>query len=117
MTFLIILSKIMISILIALGPLFIISTLFDATKSFFVNWLNMLCRYGLILILLFGINKFALDIFDSYLSAAVADNTILISTAAPTAVMALIIFFLLCQISKIAKGLGAGIAIQPTGKT
>lgn len=113
--FLIILSKIAISVLVALGPLFIISTIFDSTKRFFENWVGMLCNYALILVLVIGVNKFILDIFNTYLAQAVADNELSVATAAPITVTAIISCFVLAQILSIASGLGGGIALATMG--
>lgn len=113
--FLIVLSKVAVSVLVALGPLFIISTMFDATKRFFENWVGMLCNYGLIVVLLIGVNSFILDIFTAFMQQAVADNTLEISSAAPVATMSIICFFVLGQVLTIASGLGGGVALATMG--
>ena len=113
--FLVILSKVAIAILVAIGPLFIVATLFDATRRFFENWAGMLCNYGLILVLVVGINTFILSIFNAYLAQAVTDNGIEIGTAAPVAATALICFFVLAQVQGMASGLAGGISLSSMG--
>ena len=56
------------NILVAIGPLFIVATLFDATRRFFENWAGMLCNYALILVLVVGVNLFIVGIFNTYLA-------------------------------------------------
>lgn len=113
--FLIILSKVAVSVLVALGPLFIISTLFDSTKRFFENWVGMLANYGLIIVLVIGVNKFILDIFNTYLAQAIANNALEVASAAPITVTAIISCFVLAQVLSIASGLGGGISLATMG--
>ena len=49
--FLLALSRIALSLLLALGPLFIAFLLFDSTKQYFVSWLGQLANYALITLL------------------------------------------------------------------
>ncbi len=113
--FLVILSKVAVAILVAIGPLFIVATLFDATRRFFENWAGMLCNYALILVLVVGVNLFIVGIFNTYLAQAITDNGIEISSAAPVAATALICFFVLAQVPSMASGLAGGISLSSMG--
>lgn len=55
--FLILLSKIMTTVLLAIGPLFIIMLLFNTTQRFFESWLGMVMNFGFILILAAAIGQ------------------------------------------------------------
>lgn len=112
--FLIILSKVAISVLIALGPLFIIATLFAATRRFFDNWIGLLCNYGLILVFV-GVNIFILSVFNAYLAQAVTESGVEISSAAPVVITALISLFVLGQITGIAGGLSGSVSLSSMG--
>ncbi|MDF5351418.1 type IV secretion system protein, partial [Vibrio parahaemolyticus] len=60
--FLILLSKIMTTVLLAVGPLFIVMLLFNATQRFFESWLGMLINQGLILILRVAIGQLMISL-------------------------------------------------------
>lgn len=46
-----VMSLLMTSVLLALGPLFIIAVLFNTTQRFFESWLGLVLNFGLVLIL------------------------------------------------------------------
>ena len=47
----IIVAKVVLGVLVALGPIFIASLLFDATRRFFERWVAMVVTYGLLIVL------------------------------------------------------------------
>lgn len=113
--FLIILSKVAVAILCALGPLFIISTLFDSTKRFFENWVAMLANYSLVLVLVIAVNAFIMSIFQTYLGQITAGKELQIIDIAPIIVLAIISCLILGQVMSIASGLGGGVSIATMG--
>ena len=66
--FLLALSSIALSVLLALGPLFIVLLLFDATRRFFEAWLAQLANYALITILTVMVAALMLHLVASYAS-------------------------------------------------
>lgn len=113
--FLMVLAKIAISVLAALGPLFIISTFFDSTKRFFENWVGMVANYGLVIVLVIAVNKFILDLFMQHLSAASMQSGVDVTTLGPTVATAIISIFVLAQVLSMASGLAGGISLATMG--
>lgn len=115
--FLIILSKISIAILIAVGPFFIILTMFESTKRFLEQWVAQLCNYGIMTILTIAFNAFILEIL--YKSTEKILNEVSTSSdvvnAAPILIIGLISFLIMMQIPTISSALAGGFAIQTFG--
>ncbi|MBT4989620.1 MAG: hypothetical protein HOM96_03695 [Rickettsiales bacterium] len=61
--------KVILAILFIIGPIFFIFLVFESTKQFFRNWLNMIISYSLQLAMLF----FVINIFGYMLLAALFD--------------------------------------------
>lgn len=59
-------SKIMVGLLAALGPIFIYSLLFEASKRFFASWLNQIMYYSAMILFFSVIYGFFMDMFDRY---------------------------------------------------
>lgn len=70
--FLIALSSIALAVLLALGPLFIVMLLFDASRRFFEAWLAQLANYALITILTVLVAALLLQIVASYAAQTAA---------------------------------------------
>ena len=64
--FLIALSRVALAVLLALGPLFIVMALFDATRRFFEAWLHELSNYALVAILTVMVSALMLDLVQAY---------------------------------------------------
>ena len=62
-------AKVILSILFIIGPIFFIFLIFESTKQFFKNWLNMIISYSLQLAMLF----FVVNIFGYMILAAFFD--------------------------------------------
>lgn len=113
--YLIILSKVAIAILVALGPLFIISTLFESTKSYFNNWLGMLCNYGFVLVLVIAVNSFMLTLYSRFLGEINLTGDLQVISVAPIIITSIISVMVLSQIPSIAQGLGGGAQLASMG--
>jgi type IV secretion system protein VirB6 len=70
--FLLALSKIALSILLALGPLFVVLILFDSTKRFFESWIAQLANYAFITILSVLVAALMMHLLQSAADQAVA---------------------------------------------
>lgn len=115
--FLILLSKVMTTVLLAVGPLFIIMLLFNSTQRFFESWLSMVMNFGFILILSAAIGQLMTKLADSYIDGMAADGRDLANLGDATM---LCIVFALCtlvvkQVPSIASALGGGIALATQG--
>lgn len=115
--FLIILSKISIAILIAVGPFFIILTMFDSTKRFLEQWVAQLCNYGIMTVLTIAFNAFILKILDSAAQRILQEvsTSSEVANASPILIVGLISFLIMMQIPTISSALAGGFAIQTFG--
>jgi type IV secretion system protein VirB6 len=114
--FLLALSKIALSVLIALGPLFLALLLFESTKRFFEAWLAQLCNYAFLTILTVMIAAFMLEVVSTAAQAAVeAGGEIEIVHALKVCVAAALTFLVMKQAPAMAQGLASGVALSSFG--
>jgi type IV secretion system protein VirB6 len=114
--FLIALSKVALSVLLALGPLFIIGLLFDSTKRFFESWVAQLANYGLITVLAVAVGALLLSIVKKYASDTAAIGAgMKMTDAVDMLLVAVIVFLVMRQVMPMAAGLASGIALSTYG--
>jgi type IV secretion system protein VirB6 len=114
--FLIALSSVALSLLLALGPLFIAMLLFDATKRLFVAWIAQLANYGLITILTIMLGALLLKIVESYAAQTAAlGNTIRLVDATNMVLVAVLVLLVLRQVMPIAAALAGGVSLSSHG--
>lgn len=114
--FLIILAKIALTLVIALGPLFIVSLLFQPTANFFNAWVQQLCNYGTLIILVVGANVFMLTLFETASTGAAAmTSTAQVDQIFPFVIIGVISLFVLHQLPTIASGLAGGLSLSSGG--
>lgn len=114
--FLIALSSIACSLLLAIGPLFIVMLLFDSTKRYFEAWIAQLANYALITILTVLVCALLLQIVESYAQQTAARGAALLTMdALDMVLMAGLVFLLMRQVMPIAAGLAAGPALEGFG--
>lgn len=73
--FLFALSRVALSVLLALGPLFIMGALFDSTRRWFEAWLAQLATYGLITLLTAMVTALLLSLVQTYAAQTAARGT------------------------------------------
>jgi len=115
--FLILLSKIMTTVLLAVGPLFFTMLLFNATQRFFESWLSMVMNFGFILILSSAIGKLITTIASEYVDS-LGTNASALANLGDTGMLCIV--FGLCtlvvkQVPAVAAALGGGIALATQG--
>lgn len=111
--FLLALSKVAISVILALGPIFIVLLFFDATKRFFESWIAQLANYALITVLALTVAALMLSIVRSYAANAVTlGGAITIAESARVCIAAALVFLVMRQVMPIAAGLASGIALS-----
>lgn len=115
--FLILLSKVMTTVLLAIGPLFIVMLLFNSTQRFFESWLGMVVNQGLILILGAAIGKLMISLADIAMDSMSSDPAAL-SNLADASILCLL--YGLCimvvkQVPSVAAALGGGVALATQG--
>jgi type IV secretion system protein VirB6 len=111
--FLLALSKIALSILLALGPLFLALLFFDTTKRFFESWLAQMANYAFITILTVLIAALMMTLVTSAAQAAVArGGGIQIADAVRVCMAAGLTFLVMRQVMPMAAGLASGVALN-----
>jgi type IV secretion system protein VirB6 len=114
--FLIALSSIASSLLLAIGPLFVVMLLFDSTRRLFDAWVAQLANYALITILTVMSAALLLRVVESYAAQTAARGTALMTVdALDMMLMAVLVFLLLRQIMPIASSLAGGLSLTSMG--
>jgi type IV secretion system protein VirB6 len=112
--FLMALSKVAMTAILALGSLFILSLLFE-TAGFFNSWIRQLSNYFLVPILVMAVNLLVLKLFSRSASAAAIANAGEVDQIFPFLVMGLISLLALASVLTIAAGLAGGVALSSFG--
>lgn len=114
--FLLALSSIALSVLLALGPLFVVLLLFDGTRRVFAAWLAQLTNYALITVLTVMVAALLLHLVQLY-----AQQTAALGAAIDTVdaldflLVTVLVFLFMQQVMPIAAGLSGGIALSTFG--
>lgn len=114
--FLLALSNIALSVLLALGPLFIVMLLFGGTRRLFAAWLAQLANYALITVLTVMVAALLLHLVQRY-----AEQTAALGSAVDTVdaldflLVTVLVFLFMQQVMPIASGLAGGIALSTYG--
>ena len=108
----ILVAKVVLGVLVALGPMFIASLLFESTRRFFERWAAMIVTYALVLVLFAVFFTFMLGVFDHYVAELRFDGTQNVGYAvAGTLVIATVSILTLFEAKVLAMGLGSGITL------
>lgn len=114
--FLLVIAKITLAITLAIGPIFLILTIFEATKKFFDSWLGQVLNAVFQTILTAASIKLILTLVQAYLSDAsgvAADPSF--NQALPAIAYAIIGVLVLMQVPSIAGALGGGVSVGTLG--
>jgi len=114
--FLLALSSIALAVLLALGPLFIASLFFDATKRFFAAWIAQLVNYGLITVLTVMVAALLLQVVRSFATQTAARGTAILTVDVLNMLLiAVLVFLVLRQVMPVAAGLAGGVSLSSFG--
>jgi len=114
--FLIVLAKIALSLIISVGPLYIISLLFQPTADFFSGWIKQLANYFMLMVLVIASNVFVMTLFQRAASGATAiSSTAQIDQIFPFLIMGVVSSLVIAQLPMIAAGLAGGISLSSYG--
>ena len=114
--FLLTLSRIALSVLLALGPLFVSLLLFETTKRFFESWIAQLANYALITVLTVLMAALMLAVLSAAAEQAVtAGGSIEIADAVRVCLAAGLTFLVMRQVMPMAAGLASGLALSTFG--
>ncbi len=105
------LSKIVLTILVAVGPIFIVCTMFDATKKFFDAWIAQCLNYLLLEVLVIAVLTLLIQIFDAFADNATAKTTPSTEDMAYLLLSATFIFVIILHVPQIAAALASGVAL------
>ena len=114
--FLLALSRIALSVLLTLGPLFIALLFFDTTKRFFEAWIAQLANYAFITILTVLVAALMMTLVSTAAhQAASAGGGIQIAQAVRVCMAAGLTFLVMRQVMPMAAGLASGLALSSFG--
>jgi type IV secretion system protein VirB6 len=114
--FLIALSSIALSVLLALGPLFFAALFFDSTRRLFEAWIAQLTNYALITVLTVLVATLLLQIVASFASQTVARGSGVNTVDSLNMVLVCVLVFLVMrQVMPIASGLASGVSLNSFG--
>jgi type IV secretion system protein VirB6 len=114
--FLLALSRIALSVLLALGPLFVVLLLFESTKHYFMSWLGQLANYALITLLAVLAAALMMTLVSTAAQAATNQGGgIQIADAVRVCMAAGLTFLVMRQVMPIAAALSHGVALQSYG--
>ncbi|MBU9348641.1 type IV secretion system protein [Burkholderia multivorans] len=106
------LAKIALALLAAIGPIYIYTLLFKSTQRFFENWVGQCVNHGLIFVFVTMIFGFLLAIFQHYMNQFNFDGTQNIGGAVGGCLLiAVVSVLILIQVPNFASGLAGGLAI------
>ena len=114
--FLLALSRIALSVLLALGPLFVALLFFETTKRFFESWIAQLANYAFVTILTVMVAAFMMTLISTAATqAANAGGGIQIAQAVRVCMAAGLTFLVMRQVMPMAAGLASGLALSTFG--
>lgn len=114
--FLISLARIALAVLLALGPIFIILTLFESTRRYFDAWLQELANYALVSIVTVLVDALLLDLVRSYAEQTAARGETLVTVDALNLTLAAgLVLLILRQVPPICARLAGGFALSTMG--
>jgi type IV secretion system protein VirB6 len=114
--FLLALSRIALSVLLAIGPLFIALLLFDSTRRFFESWMAQLANYALITLLTVLVAALMMTLVSTAAQqAAATGGGIEIAHAVRVCMAAGLTFLVMRQVMPMAAGLASGLALSTFG--
>lgn len=103
----IVLAKVALGLLIAVGPLFIIATLFPATRDLFKNWAGQCLNYAF-LVMLFS---FAAQL-EIQLVSSVVPSELSISSVLQVSLICMVMVFVSLNLPSLASALAGGVGIS-----
>jgi type IV secretion system protein VirB6 len=114
--FLLALSRIALSVLLALGPLLIVMLLFESTKRFFESWIAQLANYAFITILTVMVAALMMQLIDvAATQAAARGDAIDIAEAVRVCLAAGLVFLVMRQVMPMAASLSHGLSLSTFG--
>jgi len=115
---LIILAKLAVGILLAIGPLFILLLIFANTRNLFEGWLRTLLNYAVIPIFVYALLALLLTLAESplqFMEDNSSPNNELLTALGPFLFVAFVSVLLLAQVMNIAASITGGLSLSTLG--
>ena len=115
---LIVLSKLAVAILLAVGPFFILMLIFKNSQSLFEGWLRTLLNYAVIPVFVYALLALLLTIAEEplkYLESNTSPNDALLTPIGSFMFVCMVSVFLLMQIMNIAASITGGLSLSSMG--
>jgi type IV secretion system protein VirB6 len=110
------LSKVALAVLLAVGPLFFLGLLFEATAGYFNAWLRQMANYFLVPIMVVMVNLLILTLFSRAADGATAmTSTTDVAQVFPFMAMGFLSLLALASVLAIAGGLAGGVSLSSFG--
>ncbi len=113
--FLLMMSKVALSLLLAVGPLFIAMILFQPTQRWFDSWFGQVINFGLLLVLSVAAVQIVLGLFDGFISSMLATGGTETEEMVAMVAMVFITGLIMAQVPIIASSLGGGFQLSTMG--
>lgn len=114
--FLMALSKVMLTAVVAIGPVFFIGLLFEATAGFFNSWLRQLANYFLVPVLVVIVNLLIMKLFARAASGPAAlTSSAEVAEVFPFLAMGFVCLLALASVLSVAAGLAGGVSLSSFG--
>ncbi len=108
----ILLAKIALALLAALGPLFVFALLFKSLTRFFEAWCAQVVTYGLVMVMMSSVFGLMMQIFATYMSGITFDgNFNFAATVGGALILSVACGLILIQIPTIAGALAQGVGV------
>lgn len=115
--FLLIMAKITLALMLSLGPLFILTAMFEATKQFFNSWVGQALNAVFIPVLAAGVISLILGVIQIGLSIGASTEFVQpsLQVVGGLVVASVVGFLILLQLPSISAALGGGLALSSLG--
>lgn len=114
--FLMALSKVALTLVLGIGPVYFIGLLFQATAGFFNSWLRQMANYFLVPALVVMVNLLVMKLFaNAAKGAAAITDTTEVAQVFPFLSMGLVCLLALASVLSIAAGLAGGVSLSSFG--
>jgi len=107
----IICAKFMLSVMLAIGPLFVMTLMWPATSGFFDRWFGQTLTYVFTVVLMSVVMSMGISIFDEQIAASSIDETHPLFMALSILLTSLILAFVTLQVANLAGGISGGISM------
>ncbi|CAO1670503.1 type IV secretion system protein [Salinicola sp. NYA28a] len=112
----ILMAKLMLAIIVGLGPIFIFALMFDGTKRLFTPWIGALFNYVLLAVLVTAVFSIMNTFYEQVITQALQDeNSDKISTVMESGILVIVTTFIMFKMPGLTSSITSGIAATYDG--